>query len=156
MAHMSIAAISYNEREELRKKGIKSPSNIDSDTEEDDISSTNAHENELGNMVRRGEEVKEHGKEEDEMEIDVEIKEVIKDEESKIETDEEVEEIFEEEGTIMFKKNDEKITFKMHNTMEIFKQTKLLGLNTDSIPPSAYKKLWPWKYALLPKLINRR
>ncbi|GJW02003.1 hypothetical protein Tco_1560859 [Tanacetum coccineum] len=62
---------------------------IDSDTEEDDISSTNAHENELGNMVRRGKEVKEQGKEEDEMEIDVEIKEVIKDEESKIETDEE-------------------------------------------------------------------
>ncbi|GKC21829.1 hypothetical protein Tco_1023979 [Tanacetum coccineum] len=109
----------------------------DSDTEEDDISSTNAHENELGNMVRRGEEVKEQGKEEDKMEIDVEIKEVIKDEKNKTETDEEVEEIFEEEGMVMFKENDEKITFKMPHKMEIFKQTKLLGLNTDSIPPSA-------------------
>ncbi|GKE25116.1 hypothetical protein Tco_1436628 [Tanacetum coccineum] len=131
-------------------------SKANSDTQEDDISSTNAHENKLSNMVRRGEEVKEQGKEEDEMEIDMEIKEVIKDEESKIETDEEVEEIFEEERMVMFKENDEKITFKMPNTMEIFKQTKLLGLNTDSIPPSAYKKLWPWKYALLPKLINQR
>ncbi|GJU13293.1 MAK10-like protein [Tanacetum coccineum] len=110
---------------------------INSDTEEDDISSTNAHENKLGNMVRRGEEGKEQGKEEDEMEIDAEIKEVIKDEENKIETDEEVEEIFEKEGMVMFMENDEKITFKMPHKMEIFKQTKLLGLNTDSIPPSA-------------------
>ncbi|GJU04915.1 hypothetical protein Tco_1121345 [Tanacetum coccineum] len=85
--------------------------------------------------------VKEQGKEEDEIENHVEIKEVIKDEESKIETDEEVKEIFEEEGLVMFKENDEKITFKMPHTMEIFKQTKLLGLSIDSIPPSTYKKL---------------
>ncbi|GKA31185.1 MAK10-like protein [Tanacetum coccineum] len=89
MAHKSIVAISHDEREELRKKGIKSPSKLfslkylspasikelnknpsppkrvyfvnsivilstDSDTEEENISSTNVHEHELGNMVRRG------------------------------------------------------------------------------------------------------
>ncbi|GJZ36610.1 hypothetical protein Tco_0582801 [Tanacetum coccineum] len=287
MAHKSIAAISHDEREELKKNGIKSPSKLfspkylspasikelnknpsapkrvhfvnsivilstDSDTEED-ISSTNAHEYELANMVRRGEEVKEQGKEEDEMETDVEVKELIEEEESRFETDEEVEEIFEEEeededdenfnsfptmkefshhewllknprprgrqynqimtyelrsrwkpsnpnkisnfvgrvrrlkifigsfayecdfmiledttsiidchlgemvfrrpfidetglvyneeeGTVMFEKDDKKITFKMPHTMKIFKQTRLMGLSIDSIPPSAYEE----------------
>ncbi|GKA37025.1 MAK10-like protein [Tanacetum coccineum] len=135
MVYKSNAA-RHDEREELRKKGIKSPSKLfsqkylspasikelnknpsapkcvhfvnsivilstDSDTEEEDISSTNAHKHELGNMVRRGGEVKgqgnEQGKEEDEMETDVEVEEVIEEEESKFETDEEVEEIFEED-----------------------------------------------------------
>ncbi|GJU73772.1 hypothetical protein Tco_1265177 [Tanacetum coccineum] len=45
----------------------------------------------------------------------------------------------EEEGTVMFEQDDEKITFKMPHTMEIFKQTKLMGLSTDSIPPSAHE-----------------
>ncbi|GJZ31230.1 MAK10-like protein [Tanacetum coccineum] len=45
-----------------------------------------------------------------------------------------------EEGTVGFKQNDEKITFKMPHTIEIFKQTRLMGLNTDSIPPSAYEE----------------
>ncbi|GJT62270.1 hypothetical protein Tco_1005803 [Tanacetum coccineum] len=100
MAHKSIASISHDEREELRKKGIKSPSKLfspkylspasikelnknpstpkrvhfvnsivilstDSDAEEEDISSTNAHEHELGNM-----EVKEIFKEAEEDEDD--------------------------------------------------------------------------------------
>ncbi|GJX50741.1 hypothetical protein Tco_0277586 [Tanacetum coccineum] len=132
MAYKSIAAISHDEREELRKNGIKSPSKLfslkylspasikelnknlsapkrvhfvnlnvilstDSDTEEEDISSTNAHEHKLDNMVRRGEEVKKQGKEEDEMETDAEVEEVIEEEESRFETDKEVEEIFEED-----------------------------------------------------------
>ncbi|GKA80152.1 hypothetical protein Tco_0786748 [Tanacetum coccineum] len=132
MAYKSIAAISHDEREELRKNGIKSLSKLfslkylspafikelnknpsapkrvhfvnsnvilstDSDTEEEDISSTNTYEHELGNMVRRGEEVKEQGKEEDEMETNVKVEEVIEEEESRFETDEEVEEIFKEE-----------------------------------------------------------
>ncbi|GJY59876.1 hypothetical protein Tco_0459768 [Tanacetum coccineum] len=46
----------------------------------------------------------------------------------------------EEEGTVMFKQDDEKITFKMPHTMEIFKQTRRMGLSTDSIPPSAYEE----------------
>ncbi|GJZ95359.1 hypothetical protein Tco_0667693 [Tanacetum coccineum] len=220
----------------------------DSDTEEEDISSTNTHEHELGNMVRRGEEVKEKGKEEDEMETDMKVEEVIEEEESRFETDEEVEEIFkeeeedkddeninsfptmkelshhgwllknprppwvkimtyelrsrrkpsnpdkisnfvgrvrkifigsfayecdfmiledttsiidrhlgemvfgrpfidetglvynEEEGTVMFEQDDEKIIFKMPHTMEIFKQTRLMGLSTDSIPLSTYEE----------------
>ncbi|GJY59225.1 hypothetical protein Tco_0459117 [Tanacetum coccineum] len=126
MAPKSIAAISHDEREELRKKGIKSPSkllspkylspasikelnknpsapkrvhfvnsiiilNTDSDTEEEDTSSTNAHEHELG------EEVKEHDKKDNEIETDMEVEEVIKEDESEFETDEEVEEILEEE-----------------------------------------------------------
>ncbi|GKA63908.1 hypothetical protein Tco_0763514 [Tanacetum coccineum] len=40
----------------------------------------------------------------------------------------------EKKGTVMFEQDDEKITFKMPHTMEIFKQTKLMGLSTDSIP----------------------
>ncbi|GKE15936.1 hypothetical protein Tco_1423513 [Tanacetum coccineum] len=46
----------------------------------------------------------------------------------------------EEEGTVMFKQDDQKITFKMPHTMEIFKQTRLVGFSTDSIPPSAYEE----------------
>ncbi|GJR14198.1 hypothetical protein Tco_0796850 [Tanacetum coccineum] len=63
----------------------------------EDTSSTNTHEQELGDMVRRSEEVKEQGKEEDKMKTDMEVEEVIEEEESEFETDEEVEEIFEED-----------------------------------------------------------
>ncbi|GJT10878.1 hypothetical protein Tco_0857920 [Tanacetum coccineum] len=132
MAPKSIAAISHDEKEELRKKGIKSPSKLlslkylspasikelnknpsspkcvhfvnsivilstDSDTEEEDDSSTNACDLNLGGMVKGKEEVKEKGNKEDEMETDMEVEEVIKEEESEFKTDEEVEEIFEEE-----------------------------------------------------------
>ncbi|GJV51375.1 hypothetical protein Tco_1447116 [Tanacetum coccineum] len=45
-----------------------------------------------------------------------------------------------EEETIKSKQDDEKITFKMPHTMEIFKQTRLMGLSTDSIPSSAYEE----------------
>ncbi|GKE55330.1 hypothetical protein Tco_1494515 [Tanacetum coccineum] len=45
-----------------------------------------------------------------------------------------------EKGTVMFRKNDEKLTFKMPHTMKIFRQTKLIGLNTDSIPPFAHEE----------------
>ncbi|GJU86957.1 hypothetical protein Tco_0719876 [Tanacetum coccineum] len=45
-----------------------------------------------------------------------------------------------EEGTIMFEQDEEKITFKTPYTMETFKQAKLMGLSTDSIPPSAYEE----------------
>ncbi|GJV38694.1 retrovirus-related pol polyprotein from transposon TNT 1-94 [Tanacetum coccineum] len=45
-----------------------------------------------------------------------------------------------EEGTVMFEKNDEKIIFKMPHTMEIFRQTKLMGLSTDSIPIFAHEE----------------
>ncbi|GJY74894.1 hypothetical protein Tco_0479325 [Tanacetum coccineum] len=44
------------------------------------------------------------------------------------------------EGTVMFKQNDKKITFKMPHTMEIFRQTKLMGLSTNSIPPFAHEE----------------
>ncbi|GJT45656.1 hypothetical protein Tco_0954371 [Tanacetum coccineum] len=68
----------------------------DSDTEED-VSSTNLCKHDLGKMTRGNEEVKKQGKEEDELETNVEVKEVIKEEESEFETNEEVEEIIEEE-----------------------------------------------------------
>ncbi|GKA58930.1 hypothetical protein Tco_0758243 [Tanacetum coccineum] len=131
MASKSIASISHVEMEELRKKGIKSPSKLfspkylslasikelnknpsapkrvhfvnsiiilskDCDTEED-VSSTNVCRHELGKMMRGNEEVKEQGKKEDEMETDVEVKEVIDEEESEFETDKKVEEILKEE-----------------------------------------------------------
>ncbi|GJW51443.1 MAK10-like protein [Tanacetum coccineum] len=123
---------SHGEKEELRKKGIKSPSKLfslkylsptsikelnknpsalklvhfvnsivilskDSDMEEEDTSSTNAHEHELDDMERRSKGIKEHGKEDDEIETDMEVEEVIGEEENESETDEEVEEAFEEE-----------------------------------------------------------
>ncbi|GJZ30165.1 hypothetical protein Tco_0575212 [Tanacetum coccineum] len=69
----------------------------DSDTEEENISSTNAHEHNLDSVVRRKEEVKEQGKEEDEMETDEEIEEVFEDEEIEMETEEEVKEMFDDE-----------------------------------------------------------
>ncbi|GKB99828.1 hypothetical protein Tco_0985965 [Tanacetum coccineum] len=68
-------------------------------------------------MVRRSEGVKEQGKKNDETETDMVVEEVIEEEES-----------------------DEKITFKMPYTMEIFKQTWLMGLRIDSIPPSAHEE----------------
>ncbi|GKC50399.1 hypothetical protein Tco_1073144 [Tanacetum coccineum] len=43
----------------------------------------------------------------------------------------------EEEGTVMLEQDDEKITFKMPHTIEVFKQIKLMGLSTNSIPPFA-------------------
>ncbi|GKB91055.1 hypothetical protein Tco_0963327 [Tanacetum coccineum] len=132
MAPKSIAAISHDEREELKKKGIKRPSKLlspkslspasikelnknlsspkhvhfvnsivilstNSDTEEEDISSTNACDLNLDGMVKGKEGVKEQGKEENEMKTDMEVDEVIEEEESEFETDEEVEEILEEE-----------------------------------------------------------
>nr|GEU43484.1 phospholipase-like protein [Tanacetum cinerariifolium] len=45
-----------------------------------------------------------------------------------------------EEGTVMFKQDDKKITFKMPHTMKIFKKTRLMGLSTDSIPRPPIKK----------------
>nr|GEX46382.1 protein kinase-like domain, concanavalin A-like lectin/glucanase domain protein [Tanacetum cinerariifolium] len=128
----SIATISYAEKEELKKKGIKSPSKLfsqkylspasikelnknpsspkrvyfvnsivilstNNDTEEEHVLSTNAHEHELGNMVRRNEEVKEQGKGGDEMETNKEVEEVFKDKESKWETKKEAKEMFDDE-----------------------------------------------------------
>ncbi|GJV03395.1 MAK10-like protein [Tanacetum coccineum] len=72
-------------------------SSTDSDTEEEDVLSTNACDLNLSGMVKGKEGVKEQGKEENEMETDMEVDEVIKEEESKFETGEEVEEILEEE-----------------------------------------------------------
>ncbi|GKB64088.1 hypothetical protein Tco_0920274, partial [Tanacetum coccineum] len=300
MAHKSIVAISHGEKEELRKKGIKSPSKLfsqkylspasikelkknpsalkrvhfvnsivilstDSDTEEEDTSSTNAHEHKIDDMVRRSEGIKEQGKEDDEIETDMEVEEVIEKEESEFETDEEIKEVLEEDeddesfnsfltmkelthhewllkhprppwekakvragslnnikiscmnghifkrhayidlespinivsrhqynqimtyglrssfayecefmiledtssiidrhlgemvfgkpfidetglvydeekGTVMFEQGDEKITFKIPYTMEIFKKTWLMGLSTNSIPPSVHEE----------------
>ncbi|GJS81159.1 hypothetical protein Tco_0747700 [Tanacetum coccineum] len=131
ISHKSIAAISHDKREELRKKGIKSPSKLfspkylspasikelnknpsapkhvyfvnsivilskDNDTKEG-VSTTNIRRCDLSKMTRGNEEVKEQGNGEDEIETNVEVKEVIEEEESEFETDEEVEEILEEE-----------------------------------------------------------
>nr|GEV04683.1 hypothetical protein [Tanacetum cinerariifolium] len=73
MAPKSIAVISHAKREELKKKGIKISSNKDSDTEDEDVSSTNMHEHGLGSMMRNKQEVKEQGNEEDAMETDEEV-----------------------------------------------------------------------------------
>ncbi|GJX02468.1 hypothetical protein Tco_0186381 [Tanacetum coccineum] len=41
-----------------------------------------------------------------------------------------------EEGTIVFRRNDENITFKMPRSMEMFRHIDLKDMNTDPIPPS--------------------
>ncbi|GJY98304.1 hypothetical protein Tco_0515214 [Tanacetum coccineum] len=40
-----------------------------------------------------------------------------------------------EEGTVTFKKDDKKITFKMPHMMEMFNQIDIKDINTNSIPP---------------------
>nr|GEU67480.1 protein kinase-like domain, concanavalin A-like lectin/glucanase domain protein [Tanacetum cinerariifolium] len=83
MSPKSIATISHDEWEEIRKKGIKSPSKLLS--------------LKYLSLYRKKEEgVKEQANEENEMETDMEVDEVIK-EESEFKTDEEVEEILKEE-----------------------------------------------------------
>nr|GEZ58750.1 hypothetical protein [Tanacetum cinerariifolium] len=59
----------------------------DSNTEEEDVSSTNAHEHDLESMVRRKEEAKEQGKEEDELGTAKKVEELFDDEESEMETE---------------------------------------------------------------------
>ncbi|GJW56133.1 MAK10-like protein [Tanacetum coccineum] len=105
MAPKSIAAISHDEREELRKKGIKSPSKLFSPKYLSPASIKELNKNPsapkrihfVNLIVILSKDSKEQGKEEDEMETNVEVKEVIEEEESEFETDEEVEEILEEE-----------------------------------------------------------
>ncbi|GJV90949.1 protein kinase-like domain, concanavalin A-like lectin/glucanase domain protein [Tanacetum coccineum] len=140
MAPKSIVAISHDEKEELGRKGIKSPSKLlslkylsptsikelnknptapkhvhfinsiiilstVSDTEEEDVSPTNACDLNLDSMVKGKDEVKEQGIDESEMETDVEVEEVIEDEESEFKTDEEVKEILEEEEDVKDSEN---------------------------------------------------
>nr|GEV67910.1 hypothetical protein [Tanacetum cinerariifolium] len=62
-----------------------------------DFNSNHEKRHGLGKMTRGNEEVKEQGKEDDEMETNMKVKEVIEEEESEFETDEEVKEILEEE-----------------------------------------------------------
>nr|GEU87766.1 Gag-Pol polyprotein [Tanacetum cinerariifolium] len=68
----------------------------DNDTEEEDVSSTNAHEHDLESMVRRKEEAKERGREEDEIGTAKKVEELFKVEESEMETKEEVKEVFDD------------------------------------------------------------
>nr|GEU29297.1 hypothetical protein [Tanacetum cinerariifolium] len=78
--HFSLHDQASNWLEHLPTRSITTC--IDSDIKEEDISPTNAHEHELDNVVRRGAKVKERGKEEDEIEIDKEVKEIFKEEET--------------------------------------------------------------------------
>ncbi|GJR41596.1 zinc finger, CCHC-type containing protein [Tanacetum coccineum] len=68
----------------------------DSNTEEEDVSSTNAREHDLKSMVRRKEEAKEQCKEDDEIGTAKEVEELFEDEESERETKEEVKEVFDD------------------------------------------------------------
>ncbi|GJY45834.1 hypothetical protein Tco_0434897, partial [Tanacetum coccineum] len=91
---------SWNDPRDFAKpvKEIALPQGVpNSDTEEEDDSSTNACDLNLGGMVKGNEEVMEKGEEEDEMETDMKVEEVFEEEESEFETDEEIEEIFVEE-----------------------------------------------------------
>ncbi|GJV53713.1 hypothetical protein Tco_1449454 [Tanacetum coccineum] len=185
MAPKSITTISYVKKEELRKKGIKSPSKLfslkylspasikklnknpsapkrvhfvnsivilskDSDTEED-VSSTNTTLviEEVESEFATDEEVEEILEEDEEDEDDFMI---LEDTTSIIDRclgemvfgrpfiDETGLVYNKEEGTVMFKQDNEKIKFKMPYTMEIFKQTRLMGASTDPIPSLAYEE----------------
>nr|GEZ61060.1 hypothetical protein [Tanacetum cinerariifolium] len=46
----------------------------------------------------------------------------------------------EENRTVVFKQGDEIITFKIRYTMEIFKQTWLMGFSVNYVPPSIYEE----------------
>ncbi|GJR47999.1 hypothetical protein Tco_1316102 [Tanacetum coccineum] len=155
MAPKSIASISHVESEELRKKGIKRPSKLfspkylstasikelnknpsapkcvyfvnlivilskDCDTEED-VSSTNVCRHDLDTTS-----ITDHC-----------LGEMVFGRPFIDETDLVYNK---EEGTVMFKQDNEKIKFKMPHTMEIFKQTRLMGASTDSIPLLAYEE----------------
>ncbi|GJZ15088.1 hypothetical protein Tco_0550765 [Tanacetum coccineum] len=106
IAPKSIAVISHVEREELRKKGIKSMSNLFSlkYLSPASIKELNKNPSALKRVhfvnsivILSKDKVKKQGKEEDEMETNMEVEEVIEEEESKFESDEEVEEILEED-----------------------------------------------------------
>ncbi|GJW23657.1 hypothetical protein Tco_0034279 [Tanacetum coccineum] len=104
----------------------------DSNTKEEDDSSTNACDLDLGGMVKGRADIKEQGKEENEIETDMEVEEEIEEEESEFETDDSIidchlrEIVFgrpfidetglvynEEEGTVMISQDDKKNTIKM-------------------------------------------
>ncbi|GJS55312.1 hypothetical protein Tco_0628674 [Tanacetum coccineum] len=90
----SISVHSSSYQMKLEKALLDFDSNQEkSDMEEEDASSTNACNLDLGGMAKGKEELKEQGMEENEMEADMEVEE----EESEFETDEEIEEITEEE-----------------------------------------------------------
>ncbi|GKB76875.1 protein kinase-like domain, concanavalin A-like lectin/glucanase domain protein [Tanacetum coccineum] len=171
MAPKSIAEISHDEREELRKKGIKSPSKFlspkylspasikelnknpsspkcvhfvnsivilstYSDTKEEDVSSTNACDPNLSGMVKGKEREKEQGNEENEIETDMEVDEVIKEEECEFETDEEIKEILEEEddedGKDKSRKPEQNQNL-LHGRLPL--EALLLDLQSDLVPP---------------------
>ncbi|GJS20457.1 hypothetical protein Tco_0449089 [Tanacetum coccineum] len=103
MASKSIAAISHDEREELRKKRIKSPSKLlslkylspASIKELNKNPSTPKRVHFVNSIVILS--TDRASQERNEMETNLEVEEEIKEEESEIETDEEVEEIIKEE-----------------------------------------------------------
>ncbi|GJT55463.1 MAK10-like protein [Tanacetum coccineum] len=93
MAHKSIAAISHDEREELRKKGIKTPSKLFSPKYLSPASIKEINKNSSASkrvhfvnsiVILSTDKVKEQDKEEDEMETDVEVEDVIEEEESEL------------------------------------------------------------------------
>ncbi|GJY11710.1 hypothetical protein Tco_0381019 [Tanacetum coccineum] len=148
MAPKSIATISQVEREELKKKGIKRPSKLfslkylspasikelnknssvpkrvyfvnsivvlskDSDTKEEDVSSTNTRKHDLevwGTRLWKAIHRRNRPR------------------------------LQQGRRAITLSMDNKKITFKMPHTMEIFKQTRLMGLSTDSIPSPAYER----------------
>nr|GEY30404.1 hypothetical protein [Tanacetum cinerariifolium]GEZ51910.1 hypothetical protein [Tanacetum cinerariifolium] len=119
MAPKSIAAISHDEWEELKQKGVKSltklfflkylsPASI-----KELNTNSSAPKHDLAKITRGNKEVNEQDKEEDEIETNIKVKEVIEEEASEFETDEEVEEIPEEEGD-----DEDDETFNLFLTMK--------------------------------------
>ncbi|GJR93078.1 hypothetical protein Tco_0265252 [Tanacetum coccineum] len=121
MAPKSIATISHVKREELRKKGIKSPSKLkDSDPKEEDVSSTNSHEHNLGSMAI--------SKEEGEMKTNEEVEELFEDKESEMEIEEEVKEVFDDET-----EEEEDDDTKYYNSPPLLKNLYIMNEDTTSV-----------------------
>nr|GEZ07793.1 MAK10-like protein [Tanacetum cinerariifolium] len=91
--YLSLTSIKELNKNSLALKRVHFVNSIvilikDIDTEEEDISSTNAHEHNLESMVRRKEEAKEQGKEENEMGTAKKVEELFKDKEIKTKAEE--------------------------------------------------------------------
>ncbi|GKC84063.1 hypothetical protein Tco_1139780 [Tanacetum coccineum] len=98
LSHASIKELNKNPSTPKRVHFVNSIVILSKNSDiDEDVSSTNVCRHDLGKMTKGNKEVQEQGMKEDEMETDMEEKEVIEEEESEFETDEEIEEILEEE-----------------------------------------------------------
>ncbi|GJV26028.1 hypothetical protein Tco_1378723 [Tanacetum coccineum] len=113
MTPRSIAAISHDEKEELRKKGVKSPSNYS--PQKEDSPSTNKCNLDLDDMKNGNNKLQEKGREEDDTEDDMKARDKKEEKGSEFKTEEEVKEVFENEEE---EEDEEEKDFSLPPTMK--------------------------------------